>query len=83
MQVPDVPELPQDVHRAIWQLRWRADAACVLQRAVRAKIARARGDPWDLPPLMDPEEWLVPYNVWLWPNMWLMWPPMDEMQDVD
>ena len=51
-----VPALPDDILRMIWAKVWQLDAACVIQRAVRAAIARADGDPWDLrdlPQLVD------------------------------
>ena len=48
-----VPALPDDLLRMIWAKVWQLDAACVIQRAVRAAIARADGDPWDLPQLVD------------------------------
>ena len=47
-----VSELPDDVLRVIWAIRWRADAAAKIQRAVRRAIRRAGGDPWDLPTLV-------------------------------
>jgi hypothetical protein len=50
--------LPDDLLRMIWAKVWQQDAACVIQRAVRAAIARADGDPWDLPPLVD--AWVRP-----------------------
>ena len=31
-----LPVLPADVLRAIWQAKWRAEAACVVQQAWRA-----------------------------------------------
>ena len=48
-----VPALPDDLMRMIWAKIWQQDAACIIQRAVRAAIARANGVPWDLPPLVD------------------------------
>jgi hypothetical protein len=48
-----VPVLPDDVLRMIWAKTWQQDAACIIQRAVRAAIAHADGDPWDLPPLVN------------------------------
>ena len=45
-------ELPDDVLRVIWAIRWRADAAAKIQRAVRRAIRHAGGDPWDLPTLV-------------------------------
>ena len=48
-----VSELPDDVLRVIWAIRWRADAAAKIQRAVRRAIRRAGGDPWGLPDLMN------------------------------
>ena len=105
-----VPQLPDDVLRALWQRVWRVEAAervqcavrawmqrraraaCVIQRAVRVCIARAAGDPWDMPGLSDDDDdddvhnpWIVPYNVWVWHwHAYAVW-HMDEpeMQDVD
>ena len=37
-------------------IKKQVEAACALQHAVRAKIERAGGDPWDLPALV-PVEW--------------------------
>ena len=50
-----VAELPDAVLRMIWSIRWRADAAEVIQRAVRRSIRRADGLPWDLPSLVYPD----------------------------
>ena len=52
-----VPALPDDLMRMIWAKVWQLDAVCIIQRAVRAAIVRANGDPWDLPALV---------NVWLY-----------------
>jgi hypothetical protein len=46
-----VPVLPEDTLRMIWGNVWVSHAACIIQHAVRAAIARAAGDPWDLPGL--------------------------------
>ena len=48
----DMAGLPDDLLRMIWAKVWQLDA-CVIQRAVRAAIARADGHPWDLPQLVD------------------------------
>ena len=50
-----VGELPDEVLRKIWSIRWRADAAEVTQRAVRRAIRLAGGLPWDLPSLVYPD----------------------------
>ena len=52
----DGPGLPADVLRMIWQRVWRDDAARLVQRAVRAKVVRARGDLWNLPGLVAPDD---------------------------
>ena len=60
-------------------------AACVVQRAVRSKIARAGGDPWDLPALVYIDWRIVPHNIWIM-HQWLMNAgPMDlaDMEEVD
>ena len=42
-----------------------SSAACMIQRAVRAKIrAVGSGQPWGLPALRPP--FLVAYNPWIW-----------------
>ena len=46
-----VPVLPDDALRMIWGIVRVSQAACIIQHAVRAAIARAAGDPWDLPGL--------------------------------
>jgi hypothetical protein len=46
-----VPVLPEDALKIIWGNVWVSQAACIIQHAVRAAIARAAGDPWDLPGL--------------------------------
>ena len=51
-----VGELPDAMLRMIWSIRWRADAAEVIQRAVRRSIRRADGLPWDLPSLVYPDD---------------------------
>ena len=72
------------------RMQRRARAACVIQRAVRVCIARAAGDPWDMPGLSDDDDdddvhnpWIVPVWVWHW-HAYAVW-HMDEpeMQDVD
>ena len=52
-----MPVLPDDLLRLIWARHWQQQvasrSACRIQRAVRAAIERAQGDPWDLPALID------------------------------
>ena len=50
-----VGELPDEVLRKIWSIRWRAGAAEVIQRAVRRAIRLAGGLPLDLPSLLYPD----------------------------
>ena len=55
-----LPQLPDDVLYVIWSARWRGcgyeSAAVHIQSVVRGVIARARGDPWDLPELRSVSE---------------------------
>jgi hypothetical protein len=51
-----MPALPRDCLRMIWARVWRMEAARTIQRAVRRAIARAGGNPWDLPGLVDMNE---------------------------
>ena len=57
-----VPALPQELWDIIHDIAKRDTAARVLQRAVRAQIQRAKGQPWDLPALIRdcPSVWGMP-----------------------
>ena len=57
-------ELPDDVVRMIWAMRWRADAAEMVQRAVRRTIRRAGGLPWDLPSLVTSTDYSDAHASW-------------------
>lgn len=60
-----VPELPDELLRLIWAKHWqREHGACQIQRAVRATIARAQGDPWDLPALIPAEDTHTHYTYY-------------------
>ena len=41
--------LPDDLLRAIWARHWQEEAACAIQIAVRAAIAREWGNVWVRP----------------------------------
>ena len=42
-------------------IKKQVEAACALQHAVRAKIERAGGDPWDLPALVPVRRGMVSF----------------------
>ena len=62
------PVLPCDCVRMIYARMWRAEArdraAGVIQRAVRHAIQRAQGNPWDLPELLEIEDYDEQYMFW-------------------